>query len=51
LVPSFNPTTATIAAIVPDLEKLHSSGFRSSVDWREGIRRQIATSRPELLAN
>jgi nucleoside-diphosphate-sugar epimerase len=51
LVPSFNPTTATIAAIVPDLEKLHSSGFRSSVDWREGIRRQITTSRPELLAN
>jgi len=51
LVPSFSPTTATIAAIVPDLEKLHSSGFRSSVDWREGIRRQIATSRPELLAN
>ena len=51
LVPSFNPTTATIAAIVPDLEKLHSSGFRSSVDWREGIHRQIATSRPELLAN
>jgi len=51
LVPSFNPTTATIAAIVPDLEKLHSAGFRSSVDWREGIRRQITTSRPELLAN
>lgn len=51
LVPSFNPTTATIAAIVPDLEKLHSSGFRSSVDWRDGIRRQIATSRPELLKN
>jgi len=51
LVPSFAPTTATIAAIVPDLEKLHSSGFRSSVDWRDGIRRQIATSRPELLKN
>jgi nucleoside-diphosphate-sugar epimerase len=51
IVPTFNPTTATIASIVPDLQKMHDVGFHSSVDWREGIRRQIATMRPELLKN
>ena len=45
----FNPTTATIAAIIPDLAKLHDRGFHTTVDWRDGIRRQIAASRPELL--
>lgn len=45
----FNPTTATIAAIIPDLAKLHDRGFATTVDWRDGIRRQIAASRPELL--
>lgn len=49
LVPKFNPTTATIAAIVPDLAKLHDRGFHTTIDWRDGIRRQIAASRPELL--
>ncbi|MGA0819555.1 MAG: NAD-dependent epimerase/dehydratase family protein [Ilumatobacteraceae bacterium] len=51
LTPSFNPTTATIAAIIPDLSKLHDRGFRTTVDWREGIRRQIEANRPELLKN
>ncbi|MGA1297876.1 MAG: NAD-dependent epimerase/dehydratase family protein [Ilumatobacteraceae bacterium] len=51
LTPSFNPTTATIAAIIPDLSKLHDRGFRTRVDWREGIRRQIEANRPELLKN
>jgi len=51
LTPSFNPTTATIAAIIPDLSKLHDRGFRTTVDWREGIRRQIESNRPELLKN
>ncbi|MGA1681374.1 MAG: NAD-dependent epimerase/dehydratase family protein [Ilumatobacteraceae bacterium] len=51
LTPSFNPTTATIAAIIPDLSKLHDRGFRTAVDWREGIRRQIEANRPELLKN
>jgi len=49
ITPSFNPTTATIAAIIPDLTKLHDRGFHTTVDWREGIRRQIAFNRPELL--
>jgi hypothetical protein len=51
IVPTFNPTTATIASIVPDLKKLHDVGFNSSIDWCEGIRRQISTMRPELLKN
>ena len=49
LTPTFEPTEATIAAIIPDLEKLHSTGFRSEIGWREGIRRQIAATRPDLL--
>ena len=36
----FAPTEATIAAIIPDLTKLHSTGFKGEVGWREGIRRQ-----------
>ena len=51
LTPTFNPTTATIAAIIPDLTKLHDRGFNTTVDWREGIRRQIVANRPELLKN
>ena len=51
LAPTFNPTTATIAAIIPDLSKLHARGFHTTIDWREGIRRQIVASRPELLKN
>lgn len=49
LTPEFAPTEATIAAIIPDLTKLHSTGFRSEVRWQEGIRRQLAASRPDLL--
>ena len=49
LTPKFEPTTATIAAIIPDLTKLHATGFNSSVDWHDGIRRLIAANRPDLL--
>jgi UDP-glucuronate 4-epimerase len=49
LTPTFAPTTATIASIVPDLTKLHTTGFRSAVGWREGMRRLVTTSRPDLL--
>ena len=49
LTPEFAPTEATIAAIIPDLTKLHSTGFRSEVNWRDGMRRQITASRPDLL--
>jgi nucleoside-diphosphate-sugar epimerase len=49
LAPTFQPTTATIAAIIPDLTRLHATGFRSAVGWREGMRRLVATNRPDLL--
>lgn len=51
LTPEFNPTTATIASIVPDLTKLHEAGFATRIDWRDGIRRQVAHMRPDLLKN
>ena len=50
LTPTFAPTTATIASIVPDLTKLHATGFRSQVGWRDGMRRMVAASRPDLQA-
>jgi UDP-glucuronate 4-epimerase len=49
LTPTFAPTDATIAAIIPDLTRLHDTGFRSRVAWRDGIRRLVATTRPDLL--
>lgn len=49
LVPQFAPTQATIAAIIPDLTKLHATGFTSQVGWRDGIRRQLTATRADLL--
>ena len=49
ITPQFAPAESTIAAIIPDLTKLHSTGFRSQVGWREGMLRQLTVSRPDLL--
>lgn len=49
LTATFAPTDATIAAIIPDLSRLHGAGFRSAVAWRDGIRRMVTTSRPDLV--
>ncbi len=49
LTPTFAPTTATIASIVPDLTKLHATGFHSQVGWQEGMRRMVVSLRPDLL--
>jgi UDP-glucuronate 4-epimerase len=49
LTPQFAPTEATIAAIIPDLTKMHSTGFTPEISWRDGIRRQLAATRPDLL--
>ena len=51
LTPTYAPTDETIAAIIPDLEKLHSTGFRTQITWREGMRRQIQAMRPDLLTS
>lgn len=49
LTPKYEPTDQTIAAIIPDMEKLQSTGFHSEISWREGIRRQVTATRPDLL--
>jgi UDP-glucuronate 4-epimerase len=49
LTPTFEPTTQTIAAIIPELTKMHSTGFTPEIGWREGIRRQLEATRPDLL--
>lgn len=49
LMPEFEHTEATIPAIVPELTKLRATGFRPQVGWRDGLRRLVANSRPELL--
>lgn len=49
LRPTFEPTEATIAAIIPDLERLHATGFRCRVPFAEGIRRLVSGSRPDLV--
>jgi nucleoside-diphosphate-sugar epimerase len=51
LTPVFEPTDATIAAIIPDLGRLHATGFRSNVDWRDGMERLLVTSRPDLVGD
>jgi UDP-glucuronate 4-epimerase len=50
LTAEVEPTEATIPAIVPDLTLLHGTGFASSVPWRDGFRRMVEVSRPDLLA-
>lgn len=49
LTAAFEPTTATVPAIVPDVSKLLATGFRPSVGIAEGLRRQLQTMRPDLL--
>ncbi len=49
LTPTFAPTEATIAAIVPELSRQRATGFRCSVGWRDGFTRMLTTSRPDLI--
>jgi len=49
LTPTFTSTDQSIASIVPDLERLHATGFHSEIGWKEGIRRQVETIRPDLV--
>jgi UDP-glucuronate 4-epimerase len=48
LAPVFETTDATIGTVIPDLGVLDSTGFRPDVGWRDGMRRMVATSRPDL---
>ena len=47
LSPTFEPTEATIGSVIPDLSVLDATGFRPTVGWRDGMRRLVATSRPD----
>lgn len=49
LEPRFEPTTNCLESIIPDLTRQHEVGFRCSVNWQDGFRRMVETSRPELL--
>ncbi len=49
LTPGFAPTPATLPTIIPDITKQLDTGFRCTVDWRDGIRRMVHTSRPDLV--
>jgi len=48
LAPVFETTDATIGTVIPDLGVLDSTGFRPDVGWQDGMRRMVATSRPDL---
>ena len=49
LTPSFAPTEATLESIVADTGRLQALGFEAKVPWRDGVRRLVETSRPDLL--
>lgn len=46
---TFQPTAAAIPSVVCDHAKLDATGFRCAVGWRDGLRRQVASNRPDLL--
>jgi UDP-glucuronate 4-epimerase len=50
LTPEFAPTDATLESIIADTSRLTSLGFTPTVSWRDGLRRLVETTRPDLLA-
>lgn len=49
LTATFDPVGTAIPSVICDTTKLDATGFRATIDWRDGIRRQLSTSRPDLL--
>ena len=47
--PKFQDNPKAFGSLCIDLQKMHSLIGETSVDWREGIRRQIESLAPELL--
>ncbi len=45
----FAPTDATIDSVDIDLTRMHELVGRTTVDWRDGMRRMVAARHPELL--
>jgi UDP-glucuronate 4-epimerase len=50
LEPRFQPTDHVIESIVADTTRLQALGFRQSVSWKDGMRRAVERSFPDLLA-
>ena len=48
LTPKFEVTDKTLGSVIPDLTKQHDLGFTASIGWKDGFRRMISTSRPDL---
>ena len=48
LTPKFEVTDKTLGSVIPDLTKQHDLGFRASIGWKDGFRRMISTSRPDI---
>lgn len=49
LTPNFEPTTGTLPSIIADASKLAATGFKAKVPFREGLRRHLEHTRPDLL--
>ena len=47
--PNFQDNPQAFGSLCIDMEKMHSLVGETSVDWRDGIRRQIENMAPELL--
>jgi UDP-glucuronate 4-epimerase len=47
----FAPTRDTIDSVQIDLSRMHELVGTTSVDWRDGMRRMVASRHPELLAD
>jgi hypothetical protein len=45
----FEPTASTIDSVQIDLSRMHALVGTTSVAWRDGLRRMVATRHPELL--
>jgi UDP-glucuronate 4-epimerase len=49
LTPTFAPTTGTLPSIIADTTKLAATGFKAKVPFRDGFRRHLEHTRPDLL--
>ncbi|MCP4952366.1 MAG: NAD(P)-dependent oxidoreductase, partial [Proteobacteria bacterium] len=49
--PVFKDNPEAFGSLCIDLEKMHSLIGETSVDWRDGIRRQMQNLAPELVKN
>lgn len=48
---AFAPTEETIESVCLDLTKMHQVVGKTTVDWREGMRRMVAARHPEALSD